>query len=158
VNGKRRCRFFEPEQKKRSGKLSIQILRPIACNAGDFKSVLFPAKIRERCLCLFQKLRERALWWEERQCAQRLSSRLKFRVSGAEAVLAQDFEIIHQQLAVTLLQNAFECGAAEGWRQNGGIRQRIEKMEKRTEAWRALQFDPCHPFSRFENTGEHVRN
>src|SRR5262249_60204917 len=63
-----------------------------------------------------------------------------------------------QQVAVSRLQKAFAGGAAEGWRQNGGIRQRIEKMEKRTEAWRALQFDPCQPFSRFENTGEHVRN
>src|ERR1700756_970134 len=133
------------------------MLRPIARRARDFKSVLLPAEVHERALRLFQKLRERSALWEQRQCAQHLSCRLKFLVGAPEAVRTQNFKIIHQQLAVTFSQNAFECAAAKSWRQNRRVGQRVKKAKKRTEARRALQFNPCLPFRRFENTGNHVR-
>src|SRR4029450_12719156 len=104
----------------------------------------------------FQEVRERTARRENRQRAQHLSSQLKFLISALKTVGTQNLKVVDQKIPVALPKNAFERGAVERSRKDTWVRKRIEKTQKRTEAWCALQLNPCLPFRRFENAGNNV--
>src|SRR5205807_127731 len=121
----RHSHFCQPPQKKRAWKFRIETLRPIMRDARKLERLLLPSEMGKRRVSLLEKLRERRARREKCQRAQSFGSRLRFVVLPRSTEFAQQFEVVQQQLLVTLVQNIFENLPTDFSRYDRRIGQRI---------------------------------